>query len=161
MLNKETITQENSIEEYFCKPFDTLKRVRISDDIGKMFINIMLSPDELDPDKKKKMETDFFLYQVGVKRIEHVFNYKLDWKTLFFIAYLSENPAILVMYLTYIQYWSKKNNKKDITFNMFGMDIFPSGFPSKEDLLNLWDNQKVDDRSDNLLDHFNCLKSIL
>jgi hypothetical protein len=69
---------------------------------------------------------------------------------------------MVVMYLTYLQYWAKIHEEREITFDLFCERIFPLGFPKEEDLHNLWNNQKVrvESGSDNLLDYSIALTSI-
>lgn len=159
MLEQEVLQQEDSIEKHFCKQFGELKRIRMTDEMSEVFINVCFYPKEIPLELAKSLK-DMFLYQVGLKRIEHIFNYTLDWKALFFLCFLAQTPGCLIMYLTYIQYWSQINNCKDISFDVFSMRMFPNGFPSNEDLHKLWDVQKVKG-SGNLLDQQHCLKSII
>jgi hypothetical protein len=69
------------------------------------------------------------------------------------------------MYLSYMQYWAHKNRVKEITMKNFCEEIFPLGFPKKEDLHTLWNDCKVHTEnrggSDNLLDYQKAYTSIL
>lgn len=173
--NKETKNQ-GAIEERFCKPFESLPRHSMNSELTGMLIGLLLA-DKGRPDNLKDIEIPW-LVKVIQKRVEICFDYTItDFRLLFFIALLSETPGNAVMYLTYIQYYYKKlltegapilpdgASKIDVDLQAF-CEIFPNGFPSKEDLLTVWDAQKVKRsapnkiESDNLLDYDSALQSI-
>lgn len=154
MLEIKTTDQEDSIEKYFCKPFGKLRRYPKNEEMTKMLIQFIMNKHFQMPVKDQP-----FLFQVIVKRLEVCFTFKInDHALILFLAVLSKTPGTAIMYLTYLQYWCKKHNKKTIDLGLF-CEIFPFGFPNDEDLSKIWDQQKLANGS-NLLDHANALKSI-
>lgn len=152
----ETKIEKNSIEKLICEPFEKLHRFPMNDELSKIMIQLMLSDVNIPEDERP------FLYQLIEKRIKHCFSYEInDPKLILFLCILTETPGNAIMYLTYLQYWCKKNDVKELTFHNFCSEIFPVGFPSEDDLQKLWDSQKVNvGGSDNLLDHQLALESI-
>lgn len=153
-MNIEEI-QQDSVENVFCKEFERLQRFPMSDELTKCMVTMFLS-DITKPIPEIEKE---FLFQVIRKRIDVCFTFKLsDWRLITFLMMLSQSPGKAVMYFTYLQYWLKKNNINEITFEIFCDRIFPMGFPLDKDLDKLWNKQKIE--SGNLLDHQKGLKSI-
>lgn len=167
MLSKETLSTENSIEVHFCKEFELLERHLMSNELAEIFMSITfanMSDHESFEEHLASQLKGKFPYEVLCKRLEHVFTYTLDESTKYFLVCLTEgNPGKIVMYLTYLQYISKKIKMPIITFDIFGEKIFPNGFPSEEDLSKLWNNTKVnaDNMTVNLIDYKSALVSIL
>lgn len=159
MLKADTIKQADAVKKLFCEPFEKLKRFPMSKDESEMMIKLLLSRITI-PEKGKPQ-----IVQLLEKRVEHCFTFKLkDPKLILFLCFLAETPAWVVMYLTYLQYWAKKTNIKELNFDIFCERIFPFGFPSNTELSLLWDSVKVyrsgEMRSDNLLDYQTALASI-
>lgn len=163
MLEKEITQREDAIETLFCQPFEKLPRSPMNDELGGMLLRLLFIKDAQNiPDKEKP-----FLYQVIEKRIEHCFTFKItDERLLLFLSVLTESPGQAIMYLTYLQYWCKKNDIRELTLDVFCSQIFPWGFPKEDDLRTLWEATKVDrgetlmGGSDNLLDYKTPLLSI-
>ena len=153
MLPNEIIKQENAIEEYFCKSFEKAKRFPMNEETTKYLIQLIMCKDKFEIPEKEKP----FLVKLIDGRIKASFNYEInDMRLQLFLAIISQKPGTAVMYLTYLQYWCKKRNCKEIDLEKF-CEIFPIGFPSETDLQKIWDEQKVERDNwrnpDNLLDY--------
>lgn len=163
MLEHKTTKQPDAIEIHFCKPFDELKRHPMDSETFNMLAQLLLIPkDGTFPNEDKP-----FLVQVIEKRIPGCFTFTTnDERLILFLAFLTETPGSAVMYLTYLQYWCKQKNVKEIDLDIFCKRIFPIGFPSRQELSSLWDKTKVgrDEEgsrgSDNLIDYQSAMKSI-
>ncbi len=84
------------------------------------------------------------LMQLVGKRIEHRFTYKItDQRLVFFIAALAQRPALAVLYMWYLQGWCYAHNVREIDLSDLSMRIFPMGFFSEGDLMEVWSGQKV------------------
>jgi len=159
MLDQKVIEQPNSIEEYFCKPFEAIKVEEMSKETSEILINLLMGNLQEIPEEEKP-----FIMKLIEKRIEVIFDYTItDQKLLLFLSALSETPGKAVMYMTYLQYFSKKHGIKDIDLDIFCQKAFPWGFPPEKALHELWIKQKVDVKSgsNNLLDYGTALESIL
>jgi len=162
MIDQKQITDGTLIEEKFCKVFDNLQKHPMTQELSKAMISLLFA----DPTKPIPKLTAEFLFRLITKRVEICFTFKItDWRLTTFLMFLSETPGNAVMYLTYLQYWCKKHNVKELDINIFCESIFPWGFPSKDDMLKLWDDTKVYNRegssdSDNLVDYASAMKSI-
>lgn len=157
MIDSQKLTKDNLIEEEFCKKFELLERYQMNDELSKLMITLILTNIKQAP---KELEEEF-LYKVILKRMEYCFTFVIeDYRLIVFLMYLTQNPGKAVMYLTYLQYWCKKSNTKEIDFNIFCERIFSFGFPSNRDLDKLWEDCKVNTKPDNLLDYQSAMKSI-
>ena len=147
----------NAIEEIFCKEFEKLQRHPMDEKLTRgMMVFILSNIDNPIPEIQKE-----FLYKLIKKRIDVLYNYTInDWRLISFLMVLTQRPGRAVMYLTYLQYWCKNNEVKELTIDIFCEKIFPMGFPKEEDLNKLWDKQKVQGTPDNLLDYPCALQSI-
>lgn len=159
-LKSETVKQENAAETLFCMPFEKLPRLPMSKELMEIIISIMLSQNVNIPQSDKPL-----LYQAIEKRAQHCFTFKInDQKLLLFLCFLTQTPGMAVMYLTYLQYWCRKHNVKEMDFDTFCERVFPMGFPAKAEVSKLWDSVKVRRSngmsSDNLLDYQTALSSI-
>ncbi len=163
MLKHEITKQENAVEEYICKQFESAEKHEMDKETTADLLRLMLvKKGNLEIPEKEKP----FLIKVIESRVRACFTYKMeDIRLVLFLAMLTETPGSAVMYLTYLQYWCKKNNCHEIDLDKF-CQIFPIGFPSKEDLHKIWDGQKIERAkgssisSDNLLDHQSAMVSI-
>jgi len=160
MITEEEAVKEDAIENLFCKKFEKLPRHQMTEDVSKIFIQLCFSKrnDIVIPEDKKP-----FLYKLIEKRLS-LFTYEIkDSRIILFLAMVAQTPGTAVMYLTYLQYYCKKHNIREITFDNFSMEIFPMGFPSDEDLHTLWEETKVkrnEGGAANLVDFIGSLKSI-
>ena len=93
------------------------------------------------------------------------FSFELkEYKVLSLLIYICGNIGKLMMYCVYIQYKLKELNERELTFRIFNENIFPFGYPTDNDLDNLWESCKIDKEgnsgSDNLIDYQSAMKSI-
>lgn len=159
-MESTTIETGDSVENIFCIPFGALPKYPMDKETAELMIQLMFSGDAVPniPEKDKP-----FLYKIIESRASASFTVKItDVKLILFLCVLTKTPGIAVMYLTYLQYWAKKNNVKEITFDNFCSRIFPNGFPSESDLHSLWLMQKVEKNggSYNLLDYQSAMRTI-
>lgn len=158
MLNPETTKQSDAIEVLFCEPFEKLERFPMSTELTQDLVRLYVSKNiEIAEDEKP------FLFRLIEKRVKHLYTFEIqDHRLILFLCILTESPGKAVMYLTYLQYWCKKNNVTKLTFDVFCEKIFPHGFPKESDLDELWNKQKVEPNggNDNLLDYHTALTSI-
>jgi hypothetical protein len=161
MLNFNVTKDPTAIEKLFCEPFSQLINYPLSKEQGEILFSLFLC------DIKETQEIEYpFLIKLIKKRLE-TFTFKLNQlNAILFIAIVSETPGKAVMYLTYLQWWSKKNGINNITLDILCEKIFPLGIPSNEDLNQLWNETKVSCPtghlySDNLIDYSTAMKSIL
>lgn len=167
MLPDKFVIEKNSAEELFCKPFGELEKNPLDQNDMELMIHLLMIASgrfgkRLDIPEEEKP----FLYKVMEKRMNVVFNFKIvDPEALMFMSYMSQTPAGVVMYLTYLQYWCKVNDKTEITFAEICEEIFPFGFPAYNDMVEIWDavkvNSSINEGTDNLLDYPLAIQSIL
>lgn len=154
MLENSETENPKAIETHLCEKMNSLKRVRMDDDLAMTLAQLLLVPkNKLEVPQKEKP----FLYQLIEKRVEHCFTFRIDDdRLIIFIAALSVSAGTAVMYLWYLQWWCFRNSVEVIDLNIFCQKIFPMGFFSESDLQNIWDGQKVCREylaSDNLVDY--------
>ena len=151
--------QENAVEKYFCEPFDKAQGVPMSNEIKEVLMQLLMAKEIRELPEQKKP----FLIKVIEGRLKTSFSFSIkDRRLILFIATISQTPGTAIMYLTYLQYWCKKNETEEIDLDEF-RKIFTMGFPSKKDLEKIWDGQKVlreKEGSDNLLDYQSAMLSI-
>ena len=168
MLERKTIEDPNSVEIIFCEGFDNLL---FKTPLDKSEMSILMAA--LKFEKKLIKEDPFkdipekdipFPVKIVQNAIKTRFTFEMTNPMQVLVGILGKSAGTCIMYLTYLQYKAKKLGVKEITATIFAKDIFPSGFPSEEDLHKLWDSQKVKTEksggSDNLLDYQSALVSI-
>jgi hypothetical protein len=169
MLPYESTKQEDAVEKYFCEPLSKKETEEMSKDLTDFFMTFATSTEEnVDVEKARKTVWQF---QALEKRMSLLLNFTADNRVKLFILVLTDGSiGKIIMYLYYMQHLCKKNNVKHITWEIFGMQFFPYGFFSDEDLHSVWEGQKVSRTSadgkiqagtDNLLDYQTAAKSIL
>ena len=163
MLNFEITKQSDSIEKLFCEEFDKLQRIQMDEELSEILISLLFGGSEFKIPENEKPQ----LFQIIEKRIKACFTYSInDDRLILFLCALTRRPGHAVMYLTYLQYWSKKHNIKNLDLETFSEKIFPVGFPNENQLTDLWDKVKVNKPdgtvfySDNLLDYQTAMLSI-
>ncbi len=164
-LNHKVTEDPAAVENLFCIPFSKLKQHEMDSHTSEMFLKLCLASKSTEslPDIPEKEKP--FILLMTERAVEGRFSFEVCDSTLTtFIALLCKNPGMVIMYLTYLQYECKKRNKPVLDWDEFAM-IFASGFPSDQDLHNLWDNTKVkrDPKTggaDNLLDYQSAMESI-
>jgi hypothetical protein len=164
MLNHLVNKEIDAVEKYFCIPASEMQKSYFTDEQAQFTQNLIhkVGNDIVDQVKKEKNDDEYKLIAklcvVIQSRLSFYHSYVInDQKLLFYIAVIASTPGNIVMYLTYIQWYAKKNNVKEIDLTIFCTDIFPDGFFSPEQLNELWEGQKLDPDSSkpssNLLDY--------
>lgn len=156
-------TKEPDAIEKICIEIENSQKAPMSEEDSMIFIQLSLyhsaygtSPDIPDSELPP-------LTIIMRERIKANHQYTLDLASTLFISNISENPAVVVMYCWYLQYWAFKNNVRDINIDTIGMRIFPDGFVTSNVMYRIWQLQKVERQngsSDNLLDFVTAGKSI-
>lgn len=156
--SKSITQQPNAIERVFCVPFSKLEHHKLDDDMMRSFISVYMIPEDA-PEAFEIAET--FIIKLGRARLNGCFTFEIcDWRLWVLLAMITDGVAgQIVMYLTYLQWWCKENDQRILTLDDISRRIFPLGLPSKEDLHDLWNKQKVKDYG-NLLDHYTAAESI-
>lgn len=164
MLPNTEVENPSAIETHVCQKIKNANFCELDNETGSLLFQLLYINKDGDKFKLEQKEKPF-LFQVAEKRIEFCFQYRIkEHALLLFLCSLAENPAVMVMYLWYLQYWAKNNNTKEIDLITFCQKIFPSGFPSSEAMSEIWQSQKVDRKgqsgSDNLVDYATAGKSL-
>lgn len=153
MLDNSYTNRENGIEEVVYDFLKDCELVEMSKDITQMYIEIGMMPKDMILKKEHKPH----VFQIIEKILPYSFTFKItDERVLLVITLLSESAGNALLYLWYIQAWCFKNNIKEVDFETFGLNIFPTGIFSDKDLKSVWGNQKVQKtgmESDNLIDY--------
>lgn len=144
-MKKEDL-KPDSLEKVLLEPFHNLKEAPLS--IWKMiyFSSILKNSENRNVQAYKSMLEENHVVKDIKERIEKTLSITIDLKTQICISALTdENIDRSMVYLFYLQYWAKKNNKRHINFlKDFCLEIFEKGFPSNEDIDLLWQKQKVE-----------------
>ncbi|MDG1949426.1 MAG: hypothetical protein P8J32_01225 [bacterium] len=133
------------IEKTLLEPMSKLQTHPMSDDEMKMMMSIMFAEkgDKID-EMYEELKAATWVLKAVEKRVEVSLTANIDKATQIFLVMFTEgNIGRSVIYLYYLQWWAKKNNKRDIAFDDICMTIFPMGFPSSDDIRPLWDAQKA------------------
>lgn len=169
MLPYDVTKQEDAVEKYLCEPLSKLKPREMSNDLMDYFMSFAVSTEEnVDVSKARKTIWQFNALE---KRMEFL-TYTADNRVKLFVVMLCDGAiGKIMMYAYYMQYLCKKNNIKHISWETFGMKFFPFGFFDEQDMLKIWDGQKVSkidsegkhhvQGTDNLIDYGTASKSIL
>ncbi len=136
----------------------------MDEDLTNFFLSIMLSKDENlakdinEVDKESEIYKHFeplikgFQMQVFLKRLEHLAKMKISLGAFLLIAVHLESAGAAVMCAYYTFHKLPKNCFIDV--NQVSTKLFPWVFFSKEQLNEMWDEQKV--RPDDGLDECHC-----
>jgi hypothetical protein len=168
MLENNITQQSDSIEKIFCEPFSELPIRSLTRDEAILLATVTtIEMDSLSIKfkdlKEEDIPTSILLMQ---KSLRTRFNFEMSESLQIMISSICESVGLVVMYLTYLQFQSKKRNKKKLNISDFG-EIFPNGIPTDESLHKLWLSQKIKkvksniNGSNNLLDYQSALQSII
>jgi hypothetical protein len=160
MIKERHLKNGKLVEERFCIPMSKLPLHEMDKDITDLFIHLLGMKNAVNPVPVKELNP---LYRQIVQMIELRFTMKLtDWRLITLLMFITEKVGTAVMYLTYLQWYCKKNDITEMTWDIFTKEVFPDGFPSDEDLHELWVDVKVDRKTmvTNLLDCQTAMKSI-
>lgn len=151
-----TTYDPEAVEKLFCLPFKTLG-FKISQE-SKDAQNII---ETTDIDRKI---TSFQRWVVDemAERMDEFMSVTMHEEAILYIALMCDSVMTAKMYLTFIQYWCRVNEVKDVTYDLVKNFIFKTGFPPHNQLKDLWGKQKVNgSHSDDLLDYRAAMRSIL
>jgi hypothetical protein len=160
-MNSAEVTKDpNAIENIVCKSMDKLKHYPMNEDQTKLLMTLhMCQQGTLDIPK------EFFVSQIMMARSKSfTFEFE-DNKIPIFFASICQGPGEAMLYLHYLQYKCKELGVKVLDINVLCEKIFPMGFFKNEELMEIWDAQKVErsdmGSSDNLVDYMEAARSIL
>lgn len=165
MLNEDLKAHPDAVEKYFCVPLSKFIPKQLTSEQAKLLIAISMC----DADKIDEFEEDFanvyWFYPAIAKRLRAYFGYTMDVKAQMLLCTWCESIGDMVIYLTYLQYWCKKNNVKEIAHTLLCEKVFPHGIFDRTFMSHVWDGQKVSSTisggSDNLIDYSSAMQSIL
>jgi hypothetical protein len=162
----------DSFEKLFCEKFAKLNFEPLDDESFEILIKLTTIyrslnggkfENSFDFEDSSKQKDIPFIIKLMYKRFTHCFDFIMfepDRTFVFlFLSLGTETHADAVMFLTYIQYWLKQRNTKNLAFPVL-FEIFAKGFPSLSDRNKLWDECKIQNGG-NLLDNYNYSKSIM
>lgn len=150
-------------EELVCKEMSKLTPSPLTDSMSEMLIKLLMIQDLQLPTEVK----DEFMYKVIKQRLTK-FKYEMEDSVILLLMMITGNPGTAVMYLFYFQYLIKTKYPelltKRIDINDFCMKLIPWGVFSDEDLIKIWDNQKLTghprNSMDNIVDHPELCESL-
>ncbi len=158
----------DAVEKLVCDKIRDAKKYPLSEEHMRLMLNMILL--ELSDGEMDKEISDLVKTQPMNKIITARFaslGYTIDDRTNVFLSYIVESPAMAVLYVYYLAYWASFADKNEITFHDFCEHIFPDGYPSEEDMHDIWNNQKIDRNgasmvpgTDNLVDYETASQSI-
>lgn len=165
ITNAEIEGNVHIVAERFCVPFEQLPKRPYDEDEMKVWLMFAIMEEATEfASMKEELEQDF-LYKVMAKRLEVVFNYKMDFASRVLVLMLCLNPADVVMYLTYLQYWCFANRVTEINVKVLGSTFLGEGAHYDEDVSKLWYELKCEItgylQTDNLLDRLELLKPFM
>jgi len=119
----------------------------------ELLMSLMLNKDEflnteinlLDKESEKylnlKLILESFMVRIFLGRLYSLTTLKISVGALIMLSYMMRNPGDCVMIAFYMH--SKLKQNTFINLTTFGMEIFPLGFFSEKQLIDIWDAQKV------------------
>ena len=149
----------DSLEKTLLEPFGKLNTRQMTNSETELFVLIGVSNkeniDNMYVDLKKKS----WSLEAMERRISMSFTVSIEKKVLIFVnLFVLGNVGQSMVYILYLQYWAKRNNKRSVTWEDFGIRIFPEGFPEEKGFRELWEAQKVE--GGNMIDMLEAHKSI-
>ena len=133
------------LEKTLLEPMSKLKTHEMSEDDMMAMITVMNVEAKGKIDEMyQELKSAIWVLEAMEKRIEFALTADIDKAIqVFLVMFLEGNVGRCMIYLFYVQWWAKKNNKRKVTFDDFCKNIFPLGFPSADDIRPLWDAQKA------------------
>lgn len=161
MLQYSETQNPKAIEENVCRPMRNSQCKEMDRDLFELLGSLVIAKENIPIPQKEKP----FLFQIIEKRVEHCFQFIFtDNRPVLFLCAIAETPGSAILYLWYLQWWCANHDIKEVSLELFCERIFPMGFPSKEDLHKIWDNQKVKSKEgsiNNLIDYASAGQSLL
>ena len=121
----------------------------------EIFMFCALNEVSLENDEKFKSEAREVapIIRVIEKRLV-LYNYKMTFASIFALGMLFDNNlGTNTMNMTYLEYLSKKYDRRDVNMNLLGMVALPHGKLKDSIYHRLWDEQKVKMSPNNALDY--------
>ena len=156
----------DSLEQVLLKPFGELKKEPMTEEETRLFLSFEIMNQENSNLMYAELinRKDTWVLKAMDQRVHLALTILIEKKVAMFIfMFLNGNIGRCMVYLLYLQYWAKKNNKKEVTWSDFCMRIFPDGFPNEQGFRKLWNAQKVmfkTGHSSNMIDINAAQKSI-
>jgi len=158
------IDNPEAVETIFCKPFESLEKRSFDSDEKEIILALSIA-DRAGPQRKiedlPSVDVPPLVIMIH-QSIKGRFTFTLKHESIVIaIAMASKSIGVAIMYLAYIQYWARQNNRREIDWDDF-FKMFPMEFPTDEALRDAWEKQKLTGytASDNLLDYQSACKSI-
>lgn len=160
-----------TLEEFdiqtWCQEFEKLakdasKCEEFDDEDAKIFMFCALNEVSIENDEKFKSEAREVapIIQVIEKRLV-LYNYTMTFASIFALGMLFDtNLGTNTMNMTYLEYLSKKYDRRDVNMNLLGMVALPHGKLKESIYHRLWDEQKVKMSPDNALDYREVIQKL-
>lgn len=148
MTNEEIIS--TSVERHFCEKLDAKKFVPMQEENTKFLLSITMMQQAIKSGKTEpglieelnKAKNANTACQIIETRLAGL-GYNVHLLVLIFLSTLIESAGEAVMYSHYMAYKAKKHGVKEIDLDFFCMHVFPWGFPTQNDLNEVWNGQKI------------------
>lgn len=153
----------NAIEEIVFKPLKSAKKIALTEESSGMLAKLVLGGKA--PFKSIEEAEKPFLYKVIERRVEVCHDFKfVDNRAILFLCLNCDSLGDAQLFIWFIQGICKEQGQAEVDLDFLCQWVFPFGFPSKEELIRIWDAQKVERdglNSDNLIDYLYAGKSLL
>lgn len=150
---EQTIYEHDAVERFVCLELQKAPVVLMDSNQMKAFTALSLY-DEPTIRSIRVDLMDHYMPAGFMNRVDH-FPIPIDDRTKIFIILAFEEVGIgsWLLLAYYLEWWAYTNKRYAVQWQDVGLTIFPNGFPSKVELLRIWDNQKVSGNPDNLIDY--------
>jgi hypothetical protein len=119
----------------WCDQFKALPQEPMSNELCTLFLAVMMG------NVDREVLEEMFIYKVVVARAEAI-GLEMEDSLRDFLACLCKSPGTVTMYLSLLR--QEQENGKQITMSYWS-ELFPTGYPTEDNLQTLWDAQKVAD----------------
>lgn len=130
-------------------PFKKLPTLEMDMAVAEILLKLLVMTDYNADLAYKEMLNDSTAWQWKAidLRVEQVLKLKVSPQVKLFIAFSANGAgfALPLCIYYYMKLWNRDNKLLTITLKTVCDKIFPSGFPSKEDVFTLWDKTKLGD----------------
>lgn len=163
--------QPNSIELWAIETDKEFKNSLPMDEMNeeqyKAFISCTLNQKSMDSSNELFQQLEgkqLGMASVFWLRVKYCHTYTISPSLALFMSFIIQNFGDSTIYANYLQYKAHEYNQKHLDMEFLFTKCFLTGFPSRETLKKVWDDQKIKPKkscgSDNLLDYQSCQKSI-